>query len=189
MTLKLAVIGNAPLTLEQQNEINSYDIVCRCNNAYAWRKNDKIDHLFYRPVSIKPLKSFPYYIFESNKCNIFHIDKNEKNFVEPKLNGNEYISLNTRSSIEYNRDISESTKKEKIPSCGYVAYAYTKKLYPDSEIHMYGFDFRVRRSYDHNMKYEKTVISNDKNVVFHNVTREKNLPLHHIHEHQNSIKI
>lgn len=188
MVVKVAVVGNAPLTCEQQLEINQYDVVSRCNNAYSWRSGDKIDILFYRAVPIKNLKSFPYYIFENNACDLYHIDKNEKDFVEPKLYGNKYTSLNTRNKILYDRVISETTKKEKIPSCGYVAYAYTKSLYPDATINVYGFDFRVRRNYDHNMDYEKSVIMNDNKVVFNQVTKCKNTPLHHVHEYKNSLK-
>lgn len=186
--MKIAIVGNAPLTLEEQNEINTYDVVSRCNNAYAWRPGDKITHLFYRPVSIKPLKSFPYYVFESNICNVFHIDKNEKSAIEPKLFGNKYISLNTREYIKYDRVVSTITNKEKIPSCGYAAYAHTKNLYPNEKIHVYGFDFRVKRNVVHNMDYEKSIIKSDKNVTFHEVVKVKMMKLHHVNEYKNSLK-
>ena len=58
----IAIVGNAPISSSQQDEINEYDIIIRTNNCNSFRDGDRLDILFYRGVRLKAATDFPFNI-------------------------------------------------------------------------------------------------------------------------------
>ena len=162
----IAIVGNAPISLSQQNEINEYDIVIRNNNCNSFRNGDKLDILFYRAVRLKAATDFPFNIVKQcHGAKLYHI--NGKLCDETHFYNNLCKKLYHYESTSNDIEMYEKLKEKHIPSCGFICIKKMQKLFEDVIIDIYGFNFQVLdRSY-HNLKFEKDTILQDKKLIYH----------------------
>lgn len=177
----IAIVGNAPITSDQQDEINEYDIVIRTNNCNSYRNGDKLDILFYRGVRLKAATDFPFDILkQSIGAKIFHINGKDcdSDHIFKYLSKKLYFYESTT-----NEDIVYEKKTIKhIPSCGFLCIKQMQKLFNNSIIDLYGFGFRVLDPSYHNLIFEKETILHDPHLVHHKP--DKSNKIHHYVEHE-----
>lgn len=158
--LSIVLVGGAPLTEVQQNEINMHDIVFRVNHAPSFRQGDKFDYLFYRNNCLKNYKNDV--IKACKNCKVLcHYDKTKKVSETQK-----YLHVNGKSL---------NIHHPQVPSAGYVTFHLIKHLYPNNNIHLYGFSFLGHKKNE--MNYEMQHLVKDKKVIIHECKDLKNV--HH----------
>lgn len=156
---KIAVVGNAPISEKQQDQINDHDIVIRTNNCESYRPGDRVDIVYYRGVRIKNAKEFPFSIVKSsNYTKVMHLDgmKMDEVYFRKQAGDWHYYESIKSDTIEYQKN-----KDKHRASCGYFTIRDTQKRYPESEVYLYGFTFNVIDPRFHNLKYEREKILNE----------------------------
>ena len=160
----IAIIGNAPISEVQQDEINTYDIIVRTNNCDSFRQGDRVDLIYYRGVRLKSAKDFPFHIVNSGVLNkVLHIDgsKSDEDYFHKKTDKWHFYQTVKSTSIDYQKN-----KDKHRPSCGYFTIRHVQSVFKESAIYLYGFTFNVIDPRFHNLKYEREQILRDKSLHY-----------------------
>lgn len=152
----IAIVGNAPISEKQQDEINKHDMIVRTNNCESYRQGDRVDLVYYRGVRLKNAKEFPFWIIKSTPyTKVIHLEgmKMDQDYFHKNTGDWHYYESIKSNTIEY-----QKTKDKHRPSCGYFCIRDIQRRYPHSNIHLYGFTFNVIDPRFHNLKHEKEQI-------------------------------
>lgn len=164
--ISIAIVGNAQISEEEQDEINTYDIVVRTNNCNSYRENDKIDILFYRGVRLRAATDFPFHILKENLgIKTYHINGqecDEKHYYNNLNKKCYYYKSVTNILPNY-----QKSNNKQIPSCGFLCIKKIMEYFQNEKYDVYGFTFQVMDKSFHNLNYEKTEILNNNKIVYH----------------------
>ena len=180
----IAVVGNGPISEDDLNKINNYDIVCRFNDCKNYRKNDKITHLVVRQRYNTEIITGLDKNYKQSKpiTDLIIIGTNRKLLEKVKnINSNlncKIIEIYESSLCElkdYVCNLDKNTpfyfNKKNIgnkfgvygPSSGFVLLS---NIYNGDEIHIYGMNWNFTSG--HNGNFEKNIIENHcKNCIIH----------------------
>lgn len=166
-TIKICVVGNRPFDNKTIAEINSHDIVVRCNRADNFvPTRDKVDYLVYRTIIFDQSVKF------RNKLKTVVSSAKVVVEVDGAASPSERLKIPLRKSQIYyplnveNLDKGYNYKKKKThvkkPSTGFCAIQMMLHLYSLANINLYGFTFDG--TYHHNWKYEKAYCEKNERV-------------------------
>lgn len=161
----IAIVGNAPISEEHMNEINTYPRVVRMNYCNNYRKNDVVTDVVYRYRNRKNGFVGNLSIIDNASC-VHFLDHNT---IHCKNQMNELAKC--KQYVTYHKHIQEKFPFNTIdsPSTGYLVVLYMKYTYPDTPIHMYGFNWSSTEllKFHPILHEEKWNITSLQNVIIH----------------------
>lgn len=162
---EIAIVGNAPITEEHMNEINTYTRVVRMNYCNNYRRNDILTDVVYRYKNKKTGFIGDLSFIEKASCVHFlnHNTIHCKNMMNGLTKGKQYVT--------YHKHIQDMYPFESVecPTTGYLTVLYMKHAHPDSHIHLYGFNWSTPEllKFHPYVEEEKENIRRLQNVTIH----------------------
>jgi hypothetical protein len=167
--MKLALIGNGPISREQKAEIESYDYVVRLARIDNFCIGEKMTHLCLDGLGQK--MGNPRYkglLLDNslkNEANVMvFIDKNWEFLIE-KNKEMGYVGQSVHFPIENKQKHIKMLQCQNL-SLGYKSFLYAKTF--DCPVHLYGFNWHpIMKEYGHNHVNERNTIVSSPDVFLH----------------------
>ena len=169
MDHKTALIGNGPISDEQKQEVNSFDIVIRLARINNYKLDDKMTHLCLDGLGLRNgnprYKGLYLDTIIKNKANyMVFIDKNWEFLIQQNKDMG-FDGESIHFGIPNKRQLIKKLQCQHL-SLGVKSFLYAQTFgYP---IHLFGFNWNsVMKKYGHNPEKEKEFILSHENVVLH----------------------
>ena len=152
--MSIAIVGNGPLTDEQRNEINEYEIIIRQNYCNNFKKGDKTSHLLLRYSGRKRKFKGEKYIEHANEI-LLYSGQNEEHINSLKI---QYPNK-TFKIVQWKDCVKPRLKW----STGYIAFEYFKDY---KNVHMYGYNWHHENHSIHPIRHEEKIIKQS-DIIIH----------------------
>jgi len=161
MPEKIIIVGNGPLSKEQQEDIKIDKeemgddlLVCRFNHSPSWRRGDPVDILFLgvnaiKGRSLQHAKQIIYFDDKSNELLESYQQEAREGIDITNIPNEELGPLHEEIVKDYYENLSRISKKDisdyKV-TVGFKAISYLSQKYNGVEIELYGFGISTETS-------------------------------------------
>jgi|AntAceMinimDraft_11_1070367.scaffolds.fasta_scaffold07423_4 hypothetical protein len=169
--MRIAIVGNAPLTETDMDEINTFDKVVRFNYLNNARPDDKMTDVVYRYKD--QCAGFVGNLAYISKSQCIHYLNQDCTALMKELSGDiPYIT--------YHKHIQDAARWKHMihiphPTTGYITVLYMSSMYTKDDIHLFGFNWSTAEL----LKFHLNISDERANILSLPLTVHESLPGYH----------